>query len=204
MLAPAAAPPGRPRVFPQAEKTNPGGSNRAVALRPLAVQRCGSPRCTRGSQPEPRGRGQTSGPRPEADRSEWVVLVAPVTPLLAPELHPRWASPISRTWTCWRAEAPRAHKVKDVGENSVPVSPVNTHNTHHTQYTDSTLRVRPSHGVRDAQGRRTWRSGVSISIIHGRTSHVPGLRHRLPHDRPSSLKKVSSSPALATHPDSSP
>ena len=27
MLAPAAAPPGRPRVFPQAEKTNPGGSN---------------------------------------------------------------------------------------------------------------------------------------------------------------------------------
>ena len=26
MLAPAAAPPGRPRVFPQAEKTNPGGS----------------------------------------------------------------------------------------------------------------------------------------------------------------------------------
>ena len=30
MLAPAAAPPGRPRVFPQAEKTNPGGSNRPV------------------------------------------------------------------------------------------------------------------------------------------------------------------------------
>ncbi|EOD18761.1 hypothetical protein EMIHUDRAFT_209316 [Emiliania huxleyi CCMP1516] len=30
MLAPAAAPPGRPRVFPQAEKTNPGGSNHLV------------------------------------------------------------------------------------------------------------------------------------------------------------------------------
>ena len=36
MLAPAAAPPGRPRVFPQAEKTNPGGSNlmREVIARP--------------------------------------------------------------------------------------------------------------------------------------------------------------------------
>ena len=33
MLAPAAAPPGRPRVFPQAEKTNPGGSNLSALSR---------------------------------------------------------------------------------------------------------------------------------------------------------------------------
>ena len=40
MLAPAAAPPGRPRVFPQAEKTNPGGSNHIGSPgRPLRAAR---------------------------------------------------------------------------------------------------------------------------------------------------------------------
>ena len=42
MLAPAAAPPGRPRVFPQAEKTNPGGSN--LAARSKFAQRFGDER----------------------------------------------------------------------------------------------------------------------------------------------------------------
>ena len=42
MLAPAAAPPGRPRVFPQAEKTNPGGSTLPFFFNPrlTTVSRC--------------------------------------------------------------------------------------------------------------------------------------------------------------------